>query len=203
MKKLFTFLFLVTAFIAAAKPGFATETSLPSCVAPTGNVIADYNDGTHGIVGNGSKEGRDTVYAYGNGNVLQCLCATDGNGTQTIWLNASNLTNDQIKIYQNQGWIYVPDGTAWGLTEGSYLAQNTSYLCGGASSTVQSSGGDGRTDGRTDGRSDGRSDGASVVQAATGNNSLAATGDSIVVLSVLTFGILLLAVGFAMRLKNK
>lgn len=202
MKHLFVIFALLTAIFAVAKPAsaVAVDSSFTSCLVPVGNVVVDYPNGTHGIVGGTSKDGHDTVYLQGNGNLMQCLCATDGTGTQTNWMSVGELSQDQIKIYENQGWIFVPDGAAWGLTDGSYLAKNISYSCGGGSSTTQNSGGDGQSDGKSDGRSDGRSDGASIVQAATGNASgLASTGNIMFVLSVLGAGIFMTILGVWLR----
>ncbi len=202
MKHLFILFTLLTVVLTAAKPSYAVSTDATSatCLAPAGNSLADYPDGTHGIVGGTSKEGHDSVYSLGNGNALQCLCATDGSGTQTNWMSIGELNEDQIKVYQNQGWIYVPDGSVWGLSQGSYLAKNTSYSCGGGSSTTQNSGGDGKSDGKSDGRSDGRSDGASTVQAATGNAAaLASTGNIAFILSILGLGIFMTILGIWLR----
>ncbi len=202
MKHLFVILILLTALLVTAKPvaAVAVDSSFTSCLAPSGNVVVDYPDGTHGIVGGTSKDGHDTVYSLGNGNVMQCLCATDGTGMQTNWMSVGEMSQDQIKIYENQGWIFVPSGSAWGLSEGSYLAKNISYSCGGGSSTTQNSGGDGKSDGKSDGRSDGRSDGASTVQAATGNaGSLASTGNITFVLSVFGAGIFMTILGIWLR----
>jgi len=185
-----------------AGPVVASEVQFTSCLTPNGSVVADYADGTHGIAGQGSVVGHDTVYSLGGGNALQCLCDANENGTQTNWLKINDLSEDQIKVYQNQGWIYIPDGSAWGLTQGSYLAQNVSYSCG--SSTTNSGGGDTHGDGRTDGRTDGRSDGlGSIVQAAKGSAGLASTGDIKFVLSILGTGIILTAIGFYMRKNTK
>lgn len=202
MKNLFVVLALLTAILAVSKTAYAVavDTSSTSCLAPVGNVIADYPNGTHGIVGGTGKEGHDTVYSQINGNALQCLCATDGTGTQTNWLSIGEMSQDQIKIYENQGWIFVPDGSVWGLSDGSYLAKNISYSCGGGSSTTQNSGGDGKSDGQSDGRSDGRSDGASFVQAATGNASaLASTGNIVYIFSALIAGIFMTIFGIWLR----
>lgn len=170
-----SFLLASVALLASASQVLASvQTDSNSCLAPVGSVIADYANGTHGIAGLGSKDGHDTVYQAENG-VLQCLCATDGSGIQTNWISASNYSQDEIKVYQSQGWIYIPDGSAWGLSEGAYLAKNSDYSCGGGSTTTQSSQGDGKSDGKSDGRSDGM--GSSIVQAATGNSGLASTGD--------------------------
>ena len=199
MKKLslillsFAIVFSVSASVALAQE---VDLSFPSCLTPSGSVIASYTDGDHGVVGNGSKSGRDTVYSLSQG-ALQCLCATDGAGTQTNWLSSSNLTGDQIKIYENQGWIYVPDGSAWGLSEGSYLAQNISYSCGG--STVNTGGGSTHGDGLSDGKSDGRR--SSIVQSASGNanSGLATTGNILFVLSILGTGIFMIIIGLYLR----
>jgi hypothetical protein len=181
-----------------AGPVVASEVQFTSCLTPSGSVVADYADGSHGIAGQGSVSGHDTVYSLGGGNALQCLCDSNGNGTQTNWLKIGELSEDQIKVYQSQGWIYIPDGSAWGLSQGAYLAKNVSYSCG--SSTTNSGGGDGRTDGRTDGRSDGL---GSIVQAAKGSAGLASTGDIKFVLSILGAGIILTAIGFYMRKNTK
>ena len=194
-----TLLGLLLTVAIFAKSVAASEVQFSSCLTPTGSVVADYLNGTHGIAGQGSIEGHDTVYALGEGNALQCLCAANGSGTQTNWLKISELSEDQIKVYQNQGWIYIPDGSAWGLSQGSYLAQNSSYSCGG-SSTTNSGGGDGKTDGRTDGRSDGL---GSIVQAAKGSAGLASTGNITFVLSILGAGIILTLIGLFMRKNTK
>ena len=192
-----TLLGLTVAVAIFAKPVAASEVQFTSCLTPNGSVIADYANGTHGIAGQGSAEGHDTVYSLGEGNALQCLCASNGSGTQTNWLKINDLSEDQIKVYQNQGWIYIPDGSAWGLSQGSYLAQNSSYSCGGSSTT--NSGGDGRTDGRTDGRSDGL---GSIVQASKGSVGLASTGNIAFILSILVAGIFLTLMGLLFRKKK-
>lgn len=200
MKKLF-FIFALTlvAFLARANNAFAVESTFTSCLTPPSVTIAPNSDGTHGIVGQGSKEGKDIVYKAGENDAMQCLCATDGTGIQTNWLSASGLTSDQIKIYQNQGWIFVPDGSAWGLGEGSFLAQNINYSCGGYS-LVQSATGDApHGDGLSDGRSDGLSDGKSSSPQATAGSALASTGNILFVLSILGAGIFTTLFGLWLR----
>lgn len=200
----FISLALTAAFIATTSPVSASEISFTSCLTPAGSVSADYATGAHGIVGNGSVEGHDTVYALQSGDSMQCLCASNGAGTQTNWMKISDLTEDQIKIYENQGWIYVPDGSSWGLSESAYLAQNLSYSCGG-STTTNSGGGDTHGDGLSDGRTDGRSDGrGSIVQSAVGSASgLASTGNITLVLSMLGAGIFMTLAGLYMRKNTK
>lgn len=204
MKKLSRILFVLSlAFLASAPSVFAQEASFTSCLTPTGSVMANYTDGDHGIVGIGSKTGHDTVYSSPLG-AMQCFCGLDGGGIQTNWMKASNLSEDQIKIYQNQGWMYVPSGASWGLSYDPYLAQNINYSC---NSTVNNGGGsthgDGLTDGRTDGRTDGKSDGhTSIVQAATGT-SLASTGNILFILEIFGVGVFMMILGLIMRNSSK
>lgn len=195
MNKSFLLTILAVSYLSLAGGVNAATTNFPSCIAPTGNRIANYDNGTHGIPDVGSKIGKDAVYSQGEGNALQCFCGTDGTGIQTNWLNASDLTQDEIKVLQNEGWIYIPDGSAWGLSQGAYLAKNISYSC--SSTTTNSGGGDGRTDGLTDGRSDGR---GSIVQAASG--SLASTGNLLFIAEIFGLGVLLSMVGLVMRSKS-
>jgi LPXTG-motif cell wall-anchored protein len=104
--------------------------NFPSCNNPHEFVKSHYDTGTHGIVGsNASYSGSDTVYSIGNDNHYQCFCAESGQGIQTNWWKASSLTADDEKILLNQGWHYVPDGSAWGLASGGYYAINNNYSC--------------------------------------------------------------------------
>ena len=102
-----------------------------TCITPSGEKIAGYSNGTHGIVGDSNNfVGRDNVYNLGNAGALQCFCATDGNGVETIWWGSiSELTKEQLESYTSSGWIYVPNGSLWGLDQKPYLAKNTRYLC--------------------------------------------------------------------------
>lgn len=200
-KTIASFLLASAVFVVFSKISYATASqNFPTCLAPQGRVVADFADGTHGIVGLGSKDGHDTVYSLEGGNVLQCLCATDGRGIETDWMIVGNLTPDQIKIYENEGWIYVPDGSAWGLSEGPYLAKNTSYSCN--TSTTNSGGQGQEPNNPTDGRTDGKSDGVSIVQASTGT-SLASTGNIFFVLSILTSGLIFSLLGFYLRKNSR
>lgn len=200
-KKLLTLsvaLFAVVFF--AGQKAYATA-SLPSCLTPQGSVKVTYSNGEHGIVGDTSiKTGSDTVYSLGSDN-LQCFCGSNGAGVQTNWIDASEMSGDQIKIYQNQGYKYISSGEAWGLSDHPYLALNSTYSCGGGTSTVQgSSGGDGKSDGRSDGRSDGGSS-SSFVQPATGNIALASTGDIISLITIAFLSALSLFMGVYLRKK--
>lgn len=200
MKFALSILGISIVFLATGTAVFASETpAFTSCLTPTGTILADYPNGDHGIAGIGSKNGHDTVYSVPQG-VMQCFCGSDGAGTQTNWMSSSNLTADQIKVYVSQGWIAIPDGSAWGLTDGSYLAQNINYSCTGAT-TVSNAEGSTQGDGKSDGKSDGM--GTSIVQAATGNSGLASTGNIIFVFSALLAGFLTTLFGLWLRKNTK
>lgn len=127
--------------------------NFPSCSNPQGTIKVQYNDGTHGIVGDTSSySGSDTVYQLDSGNLSQCFCSTNGQGIQTNWWKDSSLTEEERQILINSGWIYIPNGALWGLEETAYFAKNANYSCSGNGGNGGSggSGGDGG-DGRSDG----------------------------------------------------
>ena len=137
---------LLCLILPAVVPQVASADSQPSfssCPSGSGAVLASYNDGTHGVPGDSATyTGSDTVYDQGNGSALQCLCGTSG--TQTEWWSIVDMSVNDIQSYENQGWVYVPDGSQWGLTSGPYLASNSSYSCSGGSvqgASTSSSGG--------------------------------------------------------------
>lgn len=136
--------FLSLAFLALllALPAFTPRVVLavsslpdyPSCSSPSGDVLASYSDGVHGIPGDyGTYTGSDTVYNQGEGNALQCFCGEGG--IQTKWWKISEMSASDIKTYESLGWIYVADGSLWGLDAGPYLALNSSYDCSNPSPT--------------------------------------------------------------------
>jgi hypothetical protein len=95
--------------------------NFPSCSAPSGDVIASYSEGVHGIVGDyGTYTGSDTVYSQGEGNVLQCFCGESG--IQTEWWNVSELSAEDTNNYKSHGSL-------WGLDKDPYLALNSNYDC--------------------------------------------------------------------------
>ncbi len=181
-------LLTLSAFTGAVSPAFATQTPVfMSCVNPTGTVVSSYDSGTHGVVGDtASFSGKDTVYAATNGTNTQCLCTIQGQGIQTNWMKASNLSQDEISIYVNQGWTLIPNGSAWGLSDESYLAKNENYSCSGGSSS-----------------SEGRVGGASATSNVTTVLSLANTGNIIFIAGVFALGLGLLAAGVATSIKRK
>lgn len=132
---------LLSAFTQGANA--ATIPTFPACANPEGTVKANYNSGVHGVAGDGTTySGKDTVYTLGENTLTQCLCPASGNGIQTNWWKAGSLTQDEINVLISQGWILIPDGAAWGLDSGPFLAKNSSYTCsgvGGISATNESS----------------------------------------------------------------
>lgn len=115
--------------------------NFPACSNPQGTLVVSYNSGVHGVVGGQSYTGSDRVYQIGDGNLIQCLCTTDGQGIQTNWWKISSLDEFQINTLKKDGWIYIPNGSVWGLENSEYLAKNTSYSCtsgggGGSSSST-------------------------------------------------------------------
>lgn len=126
----------------------ATPPNFPSCSAPQGSVIASYPSGTHGVPGNSSElTGSDTVYVVSEAATLQCFCSDNGSGIQTNWWKATGLTENEISVLTAQGWVYIPDGSVWGLDKAPYLALSAAYSCkqggtgggGGSSSNNNSS----------------------------------------------------------------
>lgn len=129
-KKTFTILPIATTlFLSVALPVYAnTIPQFGSCLNPQWTKIQENVGSLHGVVGVGSFTGTDSIYSA-NGNIMQCLCADNGNGYQTNWLKASNLSNNQIDELRAQGWVYIPYGDDWGLEKTAYVAKNVDYTC--------------------------------------------------------------------------
>ncbi len=108
------------------------EPSFPACTAPQGSVKASYSDGTHGIAGSTSEyTGSDTVYTLSDSTVTQCYCDKSGHGIQTNWWKANQFSQDDIKILKNSGWVFIPNGSLWGLDPVAYVAKNNDFTCNG------------------------------------------------------------------------
>ncbi len=134
-KRFFSLLFVASVLVPKAHA--QTVPSFPSCSNPQGSVKVSYSEGTHGIVGNGGTfTGSDTVYTLSKGTLTQCFCADNGDGTQTNWLHAASLTEAEIQVLKNQGWISVPNGQLWGLAAGEWLAFNSSFSCSGGGGQI-------------------------------------------------------------------
>jgi len=210
-KNLFLHTLLIVLLLSAfVKPAYAVTTpTFPSCVNPQGEVTVSYADGVHGVPGDSTTyTGKDAVYALDAATLTQCLCTVNGSGIQTNWWKVSSLTRDEKNILINQGWILIPDGSAWGLEAVPYLAQNSSFACAATTSTVVPPAGHG------DGLSDGRSDGLSSCPSCTAAPSvlgastqavlgLASTGNIVFILTVVLLGIALLSGGIISSFKKK
>lgn len=106
--------------------------SFPNCPFPGGELIASYDSGTHGVPGDvANYTGEDHVYKINENQVVQCLCADDGQGVQTWWWKQPSLTATQEAILNKDGWVRVPNGANWGLDATVYFAKNTYHDCNG------------------------------------------------------------------------
>ncbi len=136
MKNIFylpTFLILAlsVALLLSAKAFAFEEPVFPNCINPQGLILASYDTGVHGIIGDYSiHTGKDTVYKVSDTTVMQCFCdEMNTNGIQTNWWNASDLTEEQVEYFEEKGWMYTTNGADWGLDQAPYLAKNTSFDC--------------------------------------------------------------------------
>ncbi len=146
MQKLYKFIILIALSLVTFLANFRNVSAaytipvFPTCSNPNGTLKVSYNDGIHGIVGSSAiYTGSDKVYSLDNGNALQCFCASDNQGVQTNWWKVSSLTQEEIQTLKNLGWYFIPDGAAWGLMEGPYMAQNITYTCGSNGSVITTS----------------------------------------------------------------
>ncbi len=109
------------------------EPTYPSCLDAQGQIKVVHYNGKHGIPGD-SKEyyGTDQVNILSNSTLVQCYCPDKGSeGVQTNWWQADDMSESEIETLIKMGWVYIPNGKAWGLNEGAYLAKNTPYACKG------------------------------------------------------------------------
>lgn len=166
-----------------------------SCVNPQGEVKANYESGTHGIAGRtGLYEGKDSVYRISENALTQCFCAVDGSGIQTNWWKIPALTESEIKVYESQGWIYIPNGSLWGLDNSPYLAKNSDYSCKSNGGSGGSNSDSGSNSGSSSSNSSGSNSGTSSSSGGIGQVlGLASTGNSVFLLgTALTSGLSLL-----------
>jgi len=121
-------------FLASAGASHAAQTppSFPACPNPGGSLKATYASGTHGIPGDsGTYTGSDSVYTIDAARLVQCFCPAAGtSGIQTNWWQVADPSQSDITSLKSAGWVYIPDGSAWGLQASIYFAQNTSFSCG-------------------------------------------------------------------------
>lgn len=107
--------------------------SFPLCPNPGGSQTSGYTTGDHGIAGKpGVYNGSDSVFKIDDNRTVQCYCDNTGNfGIQTNWWKVANITQDEIDTFKNLGWIFIPDGSIWGLDPVPYLAFNSNNTCSG------------------------------------------------------------------------
>jgi hypothetical protein len=133
--KLITSIFVLVLLLGAVQPvsadGGNKKVNFGSCVNPQWKVSQVNKGNDHGVVGaNQSYSGTDTIYTSGS-NALQCLCADNGKGYETKWMDASGLSSSEVATYKKDGWIYVATGANWGLKDVAYLAKNSDFSCKG------------------------------------------------------------------------
>lgn len=182
----------VNVFAQIAPPSF------PSCLNPQGEVTSSFSDGIHGIPGNTqSFSGNDIVYTVTPTTVLQCFCSPTGDGIQSDWWKVTDLTPEQIQTFVTAGWVFVPDGSVWGLDAAPYLVQNISFTCSGPSGGPpgnSSPGPSSSSPSSSNGSSSSSSNG--TVGEVLG---LASTGNIVVIASWFALGFVLTAVGLLLR----
>jgi hypothetical protein len=187
-------------YLSAASPVAANAIpDFGSCVNPQWTQTQVNYSGKHGVIGVDSFNGTDTIYTSG-GNVLQCLCTDQGQGYQTNWLKASDISNGDIDNLKAQGWIYISDGRDWGLEEAPYLAKNSNYEC--VACTPTPTAGPTPTPGpEATPTPQTRVDSASANN--TSSNSLASTGSALLIALSLLAGVVSLILGMTLRKFSK
>lgn len=122
-------LFITVAFLVPSSAFAISDPPIFSCDAVVGSKVAD-NTGNHGIPGNyNAFSGQDQVYKIDEDHVLQCFCDNNNNGIQSNWWKASNLSESDRDFFIRRGWVFIPSGSAWGLTGDPYLVKNDNYAC--------------------------------------------------------------------------
>lgn len=187
---------------------FAVSTpDFPACANPQGTQIDNYSSGSHGIVGESEeKSGSDAVYSLSDRALIQCFCATNGDGIQTNWFKADDLSENDIKILKNEGWIYIPDGSAWGLENVAYLAKNSSYSCGGEVGGASDDNSSNNSN-NNNSSSNNNNSGGSVLSASTTSSGdilgLANTGNLQAIIVLFVAGLSSLSLGLLLKITSK
>lgn len=207
MKAILSAILLI--ILSQATPAFASDVpSFTSCVNPKGEVKASYENGTHGIAGMpGLFSGKDVVYQISGEALTQCFCADNGSGVQTNWWKIPQMTESEIKTYEAQGWIYIPNGALWGLENAPYLAKNSDYVCkssGGNGGSGDSGSGSGSNSGSSSNNSSGFVGGSSNGSGGIGQVlGLASTGNSVFLLGTALTSGLSIFVGLYLKKRAK
>jgi hypothetical protein len=133
MKYLLSLLMLLSFLASAGSVRAVNDPPLFSCTAPVGTITSQYNSGIHGIAGStATYEGSDVVYKIDENYVLQCFCPSTGStGIQSNWWKVDTLSDTDRENFIRRGWIFIPDGSRWGLQASPYLVRNAEYSCAG------------------------------------------------------------------------
>jgi uncharacterized membrane protein YgcG len=171
-----------------------SDPPLFSCSAPVGSSIASYSSGTHGIPGDtGTYTGSDAVYRVDSDHLLQCFCPDNNtSGIQSNWWKVTGLDQEEISYFQKRGWIYIPNGSQWGLEEAPYLVKNDFYACHSNGGGNGGSGGGSSSSSSTSGSSESGVGG--VAGSILGVSTLAATGSA---RTILLFALVSLVFAYA------
>lgn len=190
-------LFVLTFLLNVKNVEAFTVPDFPSCLNAPQDKLEVSHSGTHGVPGDSrSFTGQDDVYFLDGKNfIMQCLCPPNNEGIQTNWWKVDNLSTEEIEALKTEGWIYIPDGSAWGLDSSKYLAKNLNYSCtvGGNGEENRSSGGSSESGGSSSGSSSSSSSSPSSVGAVLG---LASTGNIASVYFFFLLGIVSVTLGF-------
>lgn len=189
-------LYLTLLNIGVFKAYAVVPPSFPSCTNPQGTVIASYDNGLHGIPGNAASfSGTDAVYQISDTQLIQCLCTDSGDGIQTNWWKIPSLTEDEISILKNLGWIFIPSGIPWGLADTPYMAFNSTFACRPAASPTATAG---------EGGGEGQGGGAVLAAESVGQIlGLATTGNILFLYELLGLGFVFLVLGLIFRKLGK
>jgi hypothetical protein len=172
-----------------------TEPSFHSCENLTGNPLVQYSEGTHGVPGDSRTfTGSDEVFLVEDKFVVQCLCSNEAGGIQSNWWKfGDSLTETDVQVLVKSGWVYVPNGSLWGLDGAEYLVKNVGFSCGGRGGTDVPDDNDDDHDDDDDSSSSSSSDGRGGM--VLGASTMAATGNAMIIFGMLVVGLLLLLVG--------
>ena len=184
----FTAIVLVSPITAKAQLSYP---NFPSCLNPSGTVKVINDSGSHGVPGDTSNyTGKDIVYTNSDGNYTQCLCTSNGDGIQTNWWKTGSITEEETNTLKADGWLYIPDGSLWGLEKDSYMAKNSKYAC---TSNTESGGGSSNNSSSNSSSSNGSVQGTSTTRFGQ-VLGLATTGTLPAVIGYITLGAIALII---------
>lgn len=203
MKRLLTiFGFIIIAAFTAPFVHATEIPAFPSCLVPQGEVKVQYDNGIHGIAGDfGQYTGKDTVYNVSEDMVLQCFCPPEGQGIQTNWWMVGDMSYKEIEKFKEQGFVYVPTGSVYGLKNEAYLAKNVPFSCMGQPSEENQGGPGGG--GSSSGGGGGSSSGGSSSGLSSSAPGLAPTGTLMSIFNTALIGALFVTGGFLVKKGNR